>query len=107
MLFYRNKNEKICLIGIDFWHLPEIYLTNMEKQLLDAANKTRVDVIKTAFKKIIHKAAEAKGESIGNEIANKIVKAKPLSDENSRNTEEMVIPPEKREEILNELRQIL
>ena len=37
--------------GIDFWHLPEIYLTNMEKQLLDAATKTRVDAIKTAFKK--------------------------------------------------------
>ena len=30
-----------------------------------------------------------------------------MSDENSRNVEEIVIPPEKRDEILNELRQIL
>ena len=30
-----------------------------------------------------------------------------MSDENSRNVEEIVIPPEKRDEISNELRQIL
>ena len=35
------------------------------------------------------------------------MKPKPVPDENSRNVEEMVIPPENREEILNELRQVL
>ena len=29
------------------------------------------------------------------------------TDENSRNVEEIIIPPEKREEIFNELRQVL
>ena len=31
---------------------------------------------------------------------------KPVSDENSRNVEEIIIPPEKREEILNQLREV-
>ena len=35
------------------------------------------------------------------------MKPKPVPDENSRNVEEKVIPPKKREEILNELRQFL
>ena len=52
-------------------------------------------------------AANATAEFIGNSIANKIVKPKPVSDENSGNLEEIFIPPEQRERILNELRQLL
>ena len=50
-------------------------------------------------KKVVH---EATGEFIGNKIADKIVKQKPVIDENSRNMEEIIIPPEIREEILKE-----
>ena len=35
------------------------------------------------------------------------MKPKPVSDVNSRNAEEIVTPLEKRQEILNELRQVL
>ena len=35
------------------------------------------------------------------------MKIKPLTDDNSRNVEEMIISPEKWEETLNELRQVL
>ena len=45
---------------------------------------------------VVYKAAEAKGEFIGNKIADKIMKQKPAIDENSRNVEEIIIPPEKR-----------
>ena len=38
---------------------------------------------------------------------NKIVKPKPLPDENSMNTEEIIILLKKRQEILKELRQVL
>ena len=72
------------------------------KQLLD----TGLDALKTASKKIVHKVAEGTCEFIGNKIADKIVKAKPAIDENSKNIEEVIIPPEKREEILNALRQV-
>ena len=80
---------------------------NYGRQLLEAATITRSDTLKTATKTVAHKAAEAKGEFIGNAIANKIVKPKPVPDENLRNVEEIIIPAELREEILNELRQVL
>ena len=66
------------------------------KQLLD----TGLDSLKPASKQVFHKAA-------GNTIADKIVKTKPVTDENSRNVEEIIILPEKRKELLNELRKVL
>ena len=77
-----------------------------EKYLLDTATKTGLAALKTAAKKVVHKAAEATGELIGNKISNKIVKPKTVPHENSRNDEEIVIPPEKRQNILHELREI-
>ena len=44
-----------------------------------------VDALKTASKIVVHKAAEAIGEFIGNKIADKIVKSKSIIDENSSN----------------------
>ena len=74
--------------------------------------KTGLDAAKTASKKVFHKTAEVTGEMIGNKIlkkknSGKIVKPKPLPAENSKNVVEINIPPEKREEILNELKQVL
>ena len=73
------------------------------EQLLDTAAKTRLDTLKTASKNVFHRAAEATGGFIGNRIADKIVKP----DEKSRNVEEIIIPPEKRDKILKESRQVL
>ena len=39
-------------------------------------------------------------------MADKIVEPKPALKANSRNVEKIIIPPIKREEILNELRQL-
>ena len=77
------------------------------KKLLITATKTGLDVAKAASKKVVHKTAEAKGEFIGNKIGEKIPKPKPVSEANSRNAEEIKIPPEEREVILNELRKVL
>ena len=63
--------------------------------------------LKTASNNVIHKAVEATGELKRNKIADKNVKPKPKSDENSRNVGEIVIPPEKKQTILNKLRQVL
>ena len=60
------------------------------KQLLDTANKTGVDALKSSFKRAFHKAAEATGQFVRNKIVEKIV-----------------IPPGKIAEILNKLRQVL
>ena len=74
-----------------------------QKKLLDTEMNTS--------KKVIDKAAKATGELLGNKIADavtrsnndKIVKTKPAIDENSRNVEETIISPEKREEIFKKL----
>ena len=73
------------------------------QQLLDVG----LDDLKTVSKKTVHKPAEATGEFIGNKIANKIVKTKHAIDGNPRNFIEIIIPPETREEILNQLRNVL
>ena len=60
-----------------------------------------------ASKKVVHKA----GENLGNKIAEAITNSngsqvvKP--DENPRNIEEIIFPPEKRNDILNKLRKAL
>ena len=84
-------------------NLPDTY----GKQLLDTATKTGIDALKTVSKKSVSRAAAATGEFIGNKITYKIGKPKPVPDENSRNVGEIVIPPKEREEIFNELRQVL
>ena len=93
--------------NVDFCNLRKIYQTNIEKKLFDTATKTRPDDLKSAFKKVVDKAAEATGEFIGKKIANKNVKTKTVHNENYRNAEELGIPPLKRGELLNELRQVL
>ena len=72
------------------------------KQFIDTAIKKRTICFKSCYKKVADKAAEATREFIGNKTTTKIAKSKPLSD-----VEERVIPPEKREEVSNELRQLL
>ena len=57
--------------------------------------------------KVVHKADETTWEFKGNEIVNKIVKPKPVPDANSGNVEEIIIPLDKWQEILEELRQVL
>ena len=76
-------------------------------KLLDTATKTGLDILETASTKLVVKIAEATSGSTGNEIIDKIVKPKPMSDISSRNVEDVVIPPEQRKIILNESRQAL
>ena len=93
--------------GYGFFSIVRNVSSNYVKQLLDTADKTGLEALKTASKKVVHKASEATGEFIGDNIADKTVKPKPVPGENSRNVEEIVIPPEKKQEILNESRQVL
>ena len=53
-------------------------------------------------KKVIHKVTGGTYKFTGNKITDKIVKPKSVSDENLRGAEEMIIPLQKREKILNE-----
>ena len=79
------------------------FARNYKKQLSEIG----LDSLKTASRKVIDKTAEGTSEFIGNKYADKIVKPKHLIHKNSWNAEEIIIPTEKREKILNKLRQLL
>ena len=73
-----------------YWFLS--FLRNLSnkygKKLLDTATTIGLDALKATSKKVVHRAAEATGEFIGNKIADEIVKPKPVSGVNLRNNEE-------------------
>ena len=71
------------------------FATKYRKQLFD----TRLDAIKTTSKKGVFKTAETTGEFLWNKSADKIVKPKHVIEEYPRNVKEIIIRPEKREEI--------
>ena len=66
---------------------------------MDTVTKTGLDAAKTAFKKVLHKTAEATGGLIGTKIAEKILNPMPVIDKNSRNVNHLVIPPKERQEM--------
>ena len=85
------------------------------QKLLDSAKKSTTDAIKTAWKRAIQKTAEGTGDLIGNKIADKITSvskksAKELPNDETEEDVERAIPkkryisPEKRQQIIDELR---
>ena len=75
------------------------------KKLMDTAAKTGMDAAKTASKWVVHKTTEATGDLVGNKIADKITSiAKPKDKEKAKKVEEIYIPPEKRQQIIDDLR---
>ena len=75
------------------------------KKLMDTATKTGMDAAKTAFKRVVQKTAEATGGLIGNKITDKITSTGKSKEKEKRNkAEEINIPPEKRRQIIDDLR---
>ena len=90
------------------------------KKLTDTAIKTGKDFTTIAGKRIVHKSAEATGDLIGNKIADKItsmgrskelgsaVKPRSKKEKDETNimeeTQEIYIPPEKRKQIIKDLK---
>ena len=80
------------------------------KKLMDAATKTGLDAAKTASKRVVQKTAEATHDWIWNKIADKITsigKSKEIPKEKPKTKEkpeEIYIPPEKRRQIIDDLR---
>ena len=88
-----------------FCHLQENLAINMLKKLMDTATKTGIDDAKTASKWVVQKTAEATGDLIGNKIADKISSiGKPNEKEETNKAEKIYIPPEKRQQIIDDWR---
>ena len=79
------------------------------KKILDNGLSAGKDFAKIAGKKVLTKTAEATGDLIGNKIADKITKstrnkAQKEDDRIMEETQEITIPPEKREQIIKDLK---
>ena len=79
------------------------------KKLLDNSISAGKGFAKIAGKKVLTKSAEATGDMIGNKIANRITKisrnkAQKEDDRIMEETQELIIPPEKREQIIRDLK---
>ena len=79
------------------------------KKILDNSLSTGKDFAKIAGKKVLTKSAEATGDLIGNKIADRITKrtrnkAQKEDDRIIEETQEILIPPENREQIIKDLK---
>ena len=116
MRHWIESNDKIYVKGYGFFSSAKnmgTHLSNKYGQKLSAtATKSAADAIKTDSKRAIQKTAEATGDLIGNKIADKITSVskkskKPQNNEANDESEapkERYISPEKRQQIIDELR---
>ena len=91
--------------GYGFLSFVRKFGDNYDKELIDTATKTGMNAAKTASKRVVQKTAEATGDLIGNKIADQITSiGKPKEKEKTKEIEEIYIPPEKRQQIIDDLR---
>ena len=74
------------------------------KKILDNSLSTGKDFAKIAGKKVLTKSAEATGDWIGNKIADRINKEQKEDYRIMEETQEVIIRPEKREQIIKDLK---
>ena len=79
------------------------------KKILDNSLSAGKDFAKIGGKKVLTKSAEATGDVIGNKITDRITKstrnkAQKEDDGIMEETQELIIPPEKREQIIRDLK---
>ena len=78
---------------------------NCSKKIMDAATKTGIGAAKTVSKRVVQKTAETPGDLIGNKIADEITSVdKSKNNSKTKKVEEIYIPPEKRQQIIDDLK---
>ena len=88
-----------------FCPLQQNLVINLVKKLIDTATKTGIDAGKTTSKRVVQKTTEASGDLIENKIADKITSIDKLKEKEKTNkVEEIYIPPEKKKQIIDDLR---
>ena len=75
------------------------------KKLIHTTTKTGIEAVNTASKRVVQKTVEATGDLIGSKKADKITSVgKSKEKEKTNKTEEIYIPPEKRQQIIDDLK---
>ena len=110
MSFTRNRGNKD---GRKIFHKSLDVGKSMKKKcgkkILDNSLSAGKDFAKIAGKKVLTKSAEATGDLIGNKMADRITesgrnKEQKEDDRIVEETQEIIIPPEKREQIIRDLK---
>ena len=89
--------------GYGFLSFAAKFEDKYDKKIIDTATKTGIDAAKTASKRVAQKTAEATGDLISNKIADKITSVGKTKEKTNK-PEEIYIPPEKRQQIIDDLR---
>ena len=89
--------------------LVNLWKINMVKKILDNSLSAGRDFAKIAGKKLWTKSAEATGDLIGKKITDRITKSARNKEQNEddrimEETQEILIPREKREQIIRDLK---
>ena len=91
--------------GYSFLSFARTFGDKYGNKLIDTATKKGIDAAKTASKRVVQKTAEATGDLIGNKIADKITSiGKSKEKEKTKKAEEIYIPPEKKQKIIDHLK---
>ena len=91
--------------GYEFLSFTRKFGDKYGKNLIDTATKTEMEAAKTASKRVVQKTAEATGDLIGDKIADKITSiGESKEKEKPKETEEISIPPQKRQQTNDDLR---
>ena len=119
MRYSIEPRDRIYVKGYGFLSFAKNMGKNLSKKygqkLLDSAEKSKADAIKTASKRTVQKIAEATGDLTGNKIADKLTSVSKKSTKELPNDETEVdtkratpkkryISPEERQQTINELR---
>ena len=70
---------------------------------MDTADKTGIDATKTTSKRLLQRTT---GDLTGNKIADKITTVGKPKEKEAKKIEEIYIPPEKRQQIIDDLRRL-
>ena len=103
MIYSTEPRFRKYVKGYGFLSFARRFGDKYGKKLMNTATETGINAAKTASKRVVQKTAEATGDLIRNKIADKITSVgKPK--EKANKTEEIYIPPEERQQIIDELR---
>ena len=99
LLFARNFGDKYGKKLMDT--ATKVGTSKYVKKIIDITKKQGGEFAKKAGKRIIQKSAEATGDLMGNKIADKITSlGKSKNKEKETSEEKIIIPPEKRQQII-------
>ena len=104
MRYSTERRFRKYVKGYGFLSFARRFGDKYGKKLMDTATKTGIDAVKTASKRVVQKTAEATGDLIGNKIADEITSlGKAKSKEKEKEEQETYIPPEKRQQIIDDV----